>query len=63
MISTVTIEDAPVLIPNEDHQNFTQGKDVIKKNTQVSGDVQIVSGLRRGEPFTYRLFLTSNNKL
>ncbi len=63
MITTVTVEDAPVLIPNQAHKNYTAGKDVIKKDTQVVGDPIVVVGLRRGEPFTYRLFKTNDNKL
>ena len=47
MITTTIIEDAAVLIPNKEHINFTEGKETIKKGTQVSGTVQKVAGLRR----------------
>lgn len=62
-MTTTIIEDAPVLIPNQDHQNFTFGKEVIKKDTEVTGNPKTIIGLRRGEPFTYKLFLTNDNKL
>ena len=62
MIATL-IEDAKVLIPNVEHQNFTEGKDVIKKGTEINGSKKVIAGLRRGEPFEYRLFLTTDNKL
>ncbi len=62
MIVTI-IEDAKVLIPNQEHQNFTETNEVITKDTQVHGKPQNVKGLRRGEPFEYKLFLTNENKL
>ncbi len=57
------IEDAKVLIPNSEHQNFTEGKETIKTGDQLSGSVKSINGLRRGEPFIYKLFLTNDNKL
>lgn len=63
MITGTLIEDAPVLIPNKDHQNFTATSEIIKKDTEVSGSPKLINGLRRGEPFQYKLFLTTDNKL
>ena len=57
------IEDAKVLIPNAQHQNFTEGSEIIKKDTEVYGAPKIIAGLRRGEPFEYKLFATNDNKL
>jgi hypothetical protein len=56
-------QGATVLIPNTDHKNFTFSDEKIEGGTLVKGKLQAVNGLRRGEPFTYRLFLTNDNKL
>lgn len=53
------IEDAPILLPNKDHKNFTNSDNVLPKGTLVEGELKNVSGLRRGNPFNYRVF-TSN---
>jgi hypothetical protein len=57
------IEDAPILIPNNKHQNFTESSNVIKKGTILLGDEAQIKGKRRGEGFTYKLFKTKNNQL
>jgi hypothetical protein len=57
-----TIKDCKVLIPNKKHQNFTETEEIVTKGTFLSGKPVKVNGLRRGEPFTYRLFLTDNKK-
>lgn len=56
-------EDARVLIPNGVHQNFTETNEVIQKDTVLNGEPKVIKGLRRGEEFNYKLFLTENNKL
>ncbi len=53
-----TLADAPILIPNQGHENFTQTDEYIPKGTEVEGEIKIVAGKRRGEPFKYKLFLT-----
>lgn len=63
MTTTTVIEDANVLIPNPEHQNFTATAEVIKKDTEITGEPKNIKGLRKGEPFTYKLFLTNDNKL
>jgi hypothetical protein len=63
MIETELIEDAVVLIPNKEHQNFTETDEVISAGTKVSGEAKIVKGLRRGKPCDYRLFVTDDNKI
>lgn len=56
-------EDAPILIPNNDHKNFTATDEIIPKGTEVEGKYKNVNGLRRGEPFTYKLFVTKENNI
>lgn len=56
------IEDAKVLIPNKDHKNFTETEEVIEKGTVLEGKETFINGLRRGQPFTYKLFVTKNGK-
>ncbi len=58
-----TLVDTKVLIPNVDHQNFTEGKEVIPAHTVIEGTPKVIAGLRRGEPFQYKLFLTNDKKL
>jgi len=57
------VADTKVLIPNKSHQNFTEGREVIQAGTIIEGQPKLVEGLRRGEPFQYKLFLTNDNKL
>lgn len=56
-------QDSKVLIPNTEHKNFTETNEVIGKENVLSGEIKNVQGLRRGEPFTYRLFITNDNKI
>lgn len=56
------IEDAFVLIPNKDHQNFTNSERVIKRGTILDGTETLIKGKRRGVDFQYRLFLTKDKK-
>lgn len=56
------IEDAPVLVPNKEHENFTRNGIIIPAGNIIEGEVKNVQGKRRGEPFTYRLFLTNDNQ-
>jgi len=56
-------EDAVVLTPNKDHKNFTVTGDVIEEGTVLFGNLKQIIGLRRGKPFTYRLFVTDKNQI
>ncbi len=56
------IEDANVLIPNEEHKNFTRTEKIIAKGTILDGEPKSVNGQRRGEPFQYKLFLTNDKE-
>jgi hypothetical protein len=62
-MKATVIEDAKVLTPNKEHKNFTETDVVITKGTEVEGEEKLIEGLRRGEPFTYRLFMTNDNKI
>ena len=56
------IEDARVLVPNKEHENFTATDIVIPKGNILEGEVQVINGKRRGEPFTYKLFYTTDKQ-
>ena len=62
MIAVVK-EDAKVLTPNKEHKNFTETDELIPEGTQIEGEQKLIEGLRRGEPFTYRVFVTTDNKV
>jgi hypothetical protein len=57
------IQDALVLLPNREHENFTITEQKILKGTILNGKEIQIQGKRRGEPFTYRLFQTNNRQL
>jgi hypothetical protein len=59
----IVTEDAPVLTPNPSHQNFTESSEVIISGTELEGKPQFITGKRRGQPFKYRLFITTDKKL
>ena len=63
MIQVKVIKDASILVPNVEHKNFTDTGKVIPSQTIVSGSPKIVKGLRRGEPFDYKLFVTENGEI
>jgi hypothetical protein len=49
-------ENAPVLINNDDHQNFVETDKIIPKGTTLDGSFMNIQGLRRGKEFNYRIF-------
>lgn len=57
-----TLSDAPILIPNHSHHNFTQTDEFIPMGKEIEGRKMIVNGKRRGEPFTYRMFQIDKEK-
>lgn len=63
MYNTTLIEDAPILTPNVSHQNFTETADYLEAGTEVNGDWKEINGLRRGKPFTYKVFITDNDEV
>ena len=50
------IKDSRYLVANKDHKNFTEGSENVEQGTVLNGEPRAIEGLRRGEPFTYRLF-------
>jgi hypothetical protein len=62
-MQVLTTEDANVLTPNRDHKNFVESGEVIPSGTILQGNEKYISGLRRGEAFTYKLFITNNKKI
>ena len=62
MIKVKTISDASILVPNKEHKNFTDTGKVILKDTEILGNPTVIQGLRRGQPFEYKLFVTDKNE-
>lgn len=62
-MKVVTCSDVPVLIPNEQHKNFTASDVIIPKGTTLTGEFKAIKGLRKSEPFTYRLFYTNKDQI
>jgi len=56
-------QDAKVLVPNKEHKNFTETNEIIQKGSEVVGDYKSIKGLRRGEPFSYRVFITKDGQI
>lgn len=63
MITTTTIETAPILMPNTEHKNFTESRFEIPKGKAVTGNFTIINGLRRGKPFDYKVFITDKEQI
>jgi hypothetical protein len=57
-----TITDADILVPNKEHKNFTNSGKKIPKETTLTGNPIVINGLRRGEPFSYKLFVTDKQE-
>ena len=57
------VKDTKYLIANQDHKNFTESAEVIEQGSILTGEPKAIQGLRRGEPFTYRLFITNKGKI
>lgn len=63
MMDVITNEEAKILIPNKGHQNFVFSGKKIEEGTKLKGTPKNIEGKRRGEPFTYRLFITDKNEI
>lgn len=64
MLLTGTIpQDTKTLTLNKEHKNFTETDTIIPSGTTVQGECKSVEGLRRGEPFTYRIFVTQEGQI
>jgi len=57
------LKDTKYLIANPDHKNFTESAEVVEEGTVLKGEPKAIQGLRRGEQFTYRLFITNEGKI
>lgn len=57
-----TITDADILVPNKEHKNFTNSGKKIPKETTLTGNPIVINGLRRGQPFSYKLFVTDKQE-
>jgi hypothetical protein len=55
--------DSKFLVANTDHKNFTETDEIIEEGSIINGNPKNIEGLRRGEPFTYRLFILDNDKI
>lgn len=63
MQTTTILQDAPILKPNVEHKNFTETSEIFEKGSKVKGDWKEINGLRRGKPFTYKVFITDENEI
>ena len=57
------IATANVLKANKEHKNFTKTDQLIPAGTTLYGKTIMVDGLRRGQPFKYRLFITNDKQI
>jgi hypothetical protein len=57
------LKDTNYLIANPDHRNFTESSEMVEQDTILKGEPRAIQGLRRGEPFVYRLFITNDGKI
>ena len=58
-----TNSEIRVLTPNGEHQNFTETADTIPSGTEMTGIFKTVQGMRRGEPFAYRVFMSDKGDI
>ena len=63
MINAVVIEEAHVLVPNKEHQNFTRTREILPVGEKIVGSFKSIKGKRRGEDFSYRVFITNNGEI
>lgn len=63
MYKTTTLGNAPILLPNREHKNFTDSGEFIPAGTEIVGDNKVVEGLRRGKPFDYKVFITKDGEI
>ena len=63
MMETIILQNTNYLTPNKDHKNFTDSVESANVGDKLEGEFKNISGLRKGEPFVYRLFVTKNGKI
>lgn len=57
------LSDAKILVANNAHKNFTESDEIIPAGSEVDGTFQLINGLRRGNPFTYRIFTLNDGRI
>jgi hypothetical protein len=57
------LEDCKLLLPNKEHENFTESNFTIDKDTILLGNNKRIIGKRRGDDFIYRIFVTDDKKI
>lgn len=62
-MEVIVQKDAKYLIPNGEHKNFTESNDWVGEGVLLRGNYADIDGLRRGEPFTYKLFVTEDKQI
>lgn len=62
-MKAIVLENAKVLVPNKEHKNFTETNEEVPKGTVVNGEFKSIKGLRRGEPFSFRVFVTDKGQI
>lgn len=62
-MEAVVNKNAKVLVPNKEHKNFTETSEEIPIGTIIKGEFKSIQGLRRGEPFSYRVFITEKGQI
>jgi hypothetical protein len=62
-MEAIVLENAKVLVPNKEHKNFTETNEEIPQGTVVNGEFKSIKGLRRGEPFSFRVFVTDKGQI
>ena len=63
METALVQKSAKVLVPNKQHENFTETKEIIPEGTHLTGSFKSIAGKRRGEPFTYRVFIDTKGNI
>lgn len=63
MIQASVIQNTNYLMPNKEHKNFTASNENAREGTIINGSFKNVTGLRKGEPFVYRLFFVEDGKI
>lgn len=62
-MKVVVNKDSKFLVANSEHKNFTESNESVEQGTILNGEEKNVLGKRRGEPFSYRLFITKEGKI
>ncbi len=61
-MKVIVTEDTQVLIPNQEHKNFTDSTETVKTGTILEGNETLIKGKRRGDDFVYKLFSFKDNQ-